>query len=390
MKNLFMESGFASMNKQGETLCGDYYTAARTRESTTLVLSDGLGSGVKANILSTLSSTILTTLMASRRLSMAECVQTVAETLPMCSERHLAYSTFTIFQFDHLRGGAYLAQFDNPLAILLRDGRSLPYEITRKIIGGKEIDESAFTLQVGDMLVFFTDGVTSSGLGKTMPDGWLREDVIRYLEQNYTPGLSPQRLADTVLSACRDLALGSPDDDVTVVAVKMRERSVVNLLIGPPERPEDDRKVLRLFFSKEGKHVVCGGSTAQMVSRYLGRPLTTQESGDPDVPAASLIDGVDLVTEGAVTLGKVRLLSDRYVEGNGVSLDLKDRRDGASNIARLLFEEATDVNLFVGRAANAANAADGLDVGLAAKLDMISRIEKNLNRLGRHVKVNYC
>lgn len=118
-----------------------------------------------------------------------------------------------------------------------------------------------------------------------------------------------------------------------------------------------------------------------MVSRYLGRPLTTQESGDPDVPAASLIDGVDLVTEGAVTLGKVRLLSDRYVEGNGVSLDLKDRRDGASNIARLLFEEATDVNLFVGRAANAANAADGLDVGLAAKLDMISRIEKNLNRL---------
>lgn len=105
MKNLFMESGFASMNKQGETLCGDYYTAARTRESTTLVLSDGLGSGVKANILSTLSSTILTTLMASRRLSMAECVQTVAETLPMCSERHLAYSTFTIFQFDHLRGG---------------------------------------------------------------------------------------------------------------------------------------------------------------------------------------------------------------------------------------------------------------------------------------------
>ena len=96
-RNTVWDISVISRNKNGETLCGDQCALEWDGNDATVILSDGLGSGVKANILSTLTATMLTTMLKGS-VPIDECVTTVAETLPMCKERKLAYATFTILQ----------------------------------------------------------------------------------------------------------------------------------------------------------------------------------------------------------------------------------------------------------------------------------------------------
>lgn len=118
-----------------------------------------------------------------------------------------------------------------------------------------------------------------------MLDGWPREDIIKHLEDCYAPDLSPQRMAATLAEACMDLDLGSPDDDITIIVYKLRKRQAVNVLIGPPAHREDDESVMRMFFSKEGRHIVCGGTTAQAASRYLRAPVVPlPDTGTEEIP----------------------------------------------------------------------------------------------------------
>jgi len=206
-----MECGFVKLNKHGEKICGDYYTMVKKEDTTTFVLSDGLGSGIKANILATLTSKILSTMLAGN-MSIEDSVYTVAKTLPICKVRNLAYSTFTIFQLVHYDNNAYLAQFDNPSAILIREGKNYPYPSTCKITCDKEIYESDIKLQVGDMIILLTDGITSAGLGRVTRNGWPRDEIIKFIELWYTPNMSPHRMASTIAGASIDLSLGKPQD----------------------------------------------------------------------------------------------------------------------------------------------------------------------------------
>ncbi|MGI5967533.1 MAG: PP2C family protein-serine/threonine phosphatase [Anaerotruncus rubiinfantis] len=390
MKDLFMEGGYVSINKHDQPVCGDFYTTVKTENGTTIVLSDGLGSGVKANILATLTAKILSTMMA-RKLPISQCIRTMADTLPVCKVRKMAYSTFTILQLDDNRTEAYLAQFDNPPAILLRAGKNFDYERSRRIIGGKEISESVLRLAAGDFLILFSDGVTNAGLGKTMLDGWPREDIIKHLEDCYAPDLSPQQMAATLAEACMDLDLGSPDDDITIIVYKLRKRQAVNVLIGPPAHREDDESVMRMFFSKEGRHIVCGGTTAQAASRYLRAPVVPlPDTGTEEIPAAASIKGIDLVTEGVITLGKVLEIAQEYTAGTRVAFEIKNRTDGASLLARMLFEEATDINLFVGRAENKAHERLDAEIGFPAKMGIIKQIQECLLHMGKNVKLSMC
>ena len=390
MKNIFMECGFVALRKHGEKICGDYYTVVKKEDTTTVVLSDGLGSGVKANILATLTSKILSTMMAEN-MSIEDSVYTVAKTLPVCKIRNLAYSTFTIFQLVHYDNNAYLAQFDNPSVILIRDGKNYPYSSTCKIIGEKEIYESNLKLQVGDLVILLTDGITSAGLGRVTINGWPRDDIIKFIELWYTPNMSPQRLASTISDASMDLSLGTPQDDSTVAVFKIRKRQVVNLIIGPPEKKDEDNIILKLFFSKAGKKVVCGGSTSKMVSNYLNKPIKAAGcSQDEEIPAIATIDGVDLVTEGVITLGRVVELGRKYLEDSKISLNLENKTDGASQLAKLLFEEATDVNFFIGKAINPGHELDSMNINASIKMGYIREIKSLLVAMDKKIKVSLC
>lgn len=389
MDRLFMENSYISLNKVGEELCGDRVeTMTSPNGDFTMVLADGLGSGVKANILSTLTSKIIATMMESD-MPIEECVTTIAQTLPVCSVRGVAYATFTIVKV-YRNKDVYLIQYDNPDVIMIRDGKSYDYPKEEKLIAGKKIFESRFKLQLGDMFILMSDGVINAGVGQVLNFGWQRENVLNYAVERYHPEITAKAMAGVVSDACKDLYMGKPGDDTTVAVLRIRERELVNLMIGPPVNKDDDEKVMELFFSKEGKKIVCGGTTSTIVSKYLGKEIKTKiDYFDPDIPPIGYIEGVDLVTEGVLTMGRVVEIARQYASNSDSSCEWIGKKDGASLIAQLLFEEATDVNLFVGRAMNPAHQNPNMPIDLSIKLRLIDDLAEYLEKMGKHVKVSY-
>ena len=263
MNDLCAEIGYKSINHAGEQLCGDHVDVVEQGEdSMVIVLADGLGSGVKASILSTLTSKIISTMMA-QGLSLEDCVQTIAETLPICSVRGVAYSTFTIL---HLVSNSEmeLIQYDNPMVILLRDGANYDYPRTEMNIDGKKIYKSEIKLREGDLFVAMSDGCPHAGIGMAYNFGWKREDIISFMENVAQVGYTAKTLSTILIDEVNRLYAKKPGDDATACVVKVRRRVPMNLLFGPPRDRDDVNRMMALFFSKEGKHIVCGGTTSTL------------------------------------------------------------------------------------------------------------------------------
>lgn len=384
--NTVWDISVISRNKDGETLCGDQCILEWADDDATVILSDGLGSGVKANILSTLTSTMLTTMLKGD-VPIEECVTTVAETLPMCKERKLAYATFTILQTNGSR--VRLIQYDNPSAVFVHDGAIAKYNYSVNFIQEKELHESHLHFDVGDMLVLFSDGVSEAGRGVTTDAGWAQQDIEDFILRNYTPDVSAQRVAASILSTVRTLDLDAMHDDTTIVVARLRERCPVNIMIGPPESKDDDLSTMRLFFGKEGKHIVCGGTTAKAVAEYLGvKARTLPGSGTEEVPPMSEIHGVDLATEGVVTINATMERIKAYLADGMYTLELARMKDGASRLALILLEEATEINVLFGNAINLAQ-QDG-DFGFERKLQLVQELRDMLTMAGKTVKMSIC
>ena len=384
--NTVWDISVISRNKDGETLCGDQCILEWADDDATVILSDGLGSGVKANILSTLTSTMLTAMLKGD-VPIEECVTTVAETLPMCKERKLAYATFTILQTNGSR--VRLIQYDNPSAVFVHDGAIAKYNYSVNFIQEKELHESHLHFDVGDMLVLFSDGVSEAGRGVTTDAGWARQDIEDFILRNYTPNVSAQRVAASILSTVRTLDLDAMHDDTTIVVARLRERCPVNIMIGPPESKDDDLSTIRLFFGKEGKHIVCGGTTAKAVAEYLGVKVhTLPGSGTEEVPPMSEIHGVDLATEGVVTINATMERIKAYLADGMYTLELARMKDGASRLALILLEEATEINVLFGNAINLAQ-QDG-DFGFERKLQLVQELRDMLTMAGKTVKMSIC
>ena len=389
MNNLCADIGYRSVNHYGEELCGDHIDVIEQGEnSTVIVLADGLGSGVKASILSTLTAKIISTMMAAG-LSLEDCVSTMAATLPVCSVRGVAYSTFTIIRLVY-NEYAEIIQYDNPAVILLRDGHGVEIPKTESVIGGKMIYRSRIKLQENDIFIAMSDGCIHAGVGLALNFGWDRKDIISYMETFYGVGFTAKTLSTILLDECNRLYDGKPGDDTTVCTVRIRKREPMNLLFGPPSNRDDCDKMMSLFFSKEGKHIVCGGTTSSIAARYLGKTVQTELNFvDPDIPPIAHIDGVDLVTEGVITINKVLEYAKDYLKDNEAYKDWSYKQDGASMICRLLFEEATDINFYVGRAMNPAHQNPELPINFNIKMQLVSELSECLKKMGKRIKVSY-
>ena len=389
MNNLCTDIGYLSLNKWGEQLCGDRVEIVEQGEnSTVIVLADGMGSGVKANILSSLTSKIISTMMAAN-MRLEDCVSTIASTLPVCAVRGVAYSTFTIIHIIE-NEEAEIIQYDNPLLILIRDGKFVEIPKTGTEIEGKMIYKSKISLQENDFLFAMSDGTIHAGVGKSLNFGWERKDIIDFLEMMYDKTYTAKTYASILLEECNHLYGGHPGDDTTVCVVKVRDRSQVNLMIGPPSTKDQDIKMMNLFFAKQGEKIICGGTTATIASRYLHRELKpTLDYPDPEIPPISQLDGVDLVTEGVVTISRVLKYAEDFLNGTDLSASWSTRRDGTSLIARELFEKATDINFFVGRAINPAHQNPDLPITFGIKIQLIENLAKCLEKMGKQIKVSY-
>ena len=389
---MHVDTAYRSLNHYGEELCGDKVKITHTDDSTIAVLADGLGSGVKANILSTLTSTIIATMLQGGS-SVAEAVETIAATLPVCSVRKLAYSTFTVAQvFDD--GRVDLVEFDNPECIFIRGGEvvDLSDSTELKECGGKNVKEIHFTMMSGDVLALVSDGVIYAGIGQALNFGWNWDNVSAWLAKTTQKESSAPRLAVSLIEAVNDLYMGKPGDDSTCLVLKATPRCQVNMLAGPPVDKADDGRMVHDFMTSPGKKLICGGTSANIVARVLNRKIeTTLNYSDPTLPPTGRIQGIDLVTEGVLTLSRtVEILRD-YLNKETDSFYFRrlDEDNGAAKIAKLILENCTSLRIFAGRAINPAHQNPGLPADLSIKMQLLDQLASLVEALGKPVEKTY-
>ena len=389
MNNLCADVGWKSINHEGEQLCGDHVDIVNKGDnSRVIVLADGLGSGVKASILSTLTSKIISTMLAEG-LKLEDCVSTIAATLPICSVRGVAYSTFTIMHIIE-NEKVEIIQYDNPKVIFIRDFKIYDYPTTELNIEGKKVLKSVISLQEDDCLIAMSDGCPHAGIGIAFNFGWKWEDIAGFMQPLVTAGYTAKTLATMLVDQCNKEYGYRPGDDATACVVKVRKREPMNILFGPPRNPDDCNRMMSLFFSKEGKHIVCGGTTAGIAAKYLGKSVETSlDYANGDVPPIAKIEGVDLVTEGVITINKVIEYAKDALGENKLYEKWSFGRDGASLICRLLFEEATDINFYVGRAINPAHQNPDLPINFNIKMNLVKELSDCLKKMGKRIKSSY-
>lgn len=390
MNDLCADIGYKSINHYGEQLCGDHIDIIEQTDdnSTVIVLADGLGSGVKASILSTLTSKIISTMMAEG-LPIEECVETIAQTLPVCSVRGVAYSTFSIIQIKNNQT-AEIIQYDNPKVILIRNEENYDYPATEMNIGGKKILKSVIKLQENDIFVVMSDGCPHAGIGLAYNFGWKREEIVSFMEMLAPAGYTAKTLSTMLIDECNRLYDNKPGDDATACVLRIRKREPMNLLFGPPSNRDDCDRMMSLFFSKEGKHIICGGTTSSIASKFLHKPLNVSLKFEKsDIPPIATLEGVDLVTEGVITVNRVLEYAKDHVGENEKYETWSKQHDGASLISRMLFEEATDINFYVGRAINPAHQNPDLPINFSIKMNLVEELSECLRKMGKRIKVSY-
>jgi len=376
---LFIETGGANICKFGEILCGDSLAVATTDGGKLVVLSDGLGSGVKANILATLTTRIATRLM-ERGLPLEEVVDTLTETLPECKVRKIAYSTFTLLKIED-DGSAYLAEFDNPPTFFLKRGYSSDVTYKDRVIGARKIREARLNVEAGDWLITVSDGEIHAGIGGLLNLGWDWEKIAKFLETQVHDGVSAEKVAQILVDRANELYEHKPGDDTTAGVVKIRPKRFAVFMIGPPVNPQDDDGVVKRFLESPGRKIVSGGTTAQLVAKKLGQEVSVDLTTMTEkIPPIGKLEGVELVTEGVHTVNHtleiLRSIKD-------VS-ELGTRRDGATMLVRELLY-ADSIHVLLGRAINPAHLNPNLPEEMGFKSRSVEGIVNLLKERGKEV-----
>ncbi|MDO8942234.1 MAG: SpoIIE family protein phosphatase, partial [Desulfobacterales bacterium] len=335
----FLEVAYSQHCKHGQAVHGDVFLSHRIKEENRVisVLSDGLGSGVKANVLATLTAAMATKYIENHN-DVKQTAEVILDTLPVCSVRKISYSTFTIVDIDasaHIR----IVEHGNPAYVVLRRGRAV--EIPKQVINLEHWQDrtvllSEFSAQVGDYILVFSDGVDQAAMGsRAMPLGWGGEAVRRYATDLVAkqPAASANDLARAVADKACELDGRVPKDDITATAFYLRQPRRLLLVTGPPFHMEKDKELAGLIRDFPGCKVICGGTTAKIVSRELHRKIVmSTDLMDPDVPPTSRMQGVDLITEGTITLSRVADVLEK-----GLRCD-SSQPNGAETLAAALLD----------------------------------------------------
>jgi hypothetical protein len=257
-------------------------------------------------------------------------------------------------------------------------------------IDGKNIFESHFILQKGDMLLLISDGVVHAGVGRVYNFGWQHEHICKFVEDNFTSTITSRGMAGLLAGACKQLYIDMPGDDTTVAVLRIRDNQTSNVMIGPPVDINDDEKMVQCFLESEGKKIVCGGTTSQIVGRYLKQDVKTQiDYINPTIPPTAFIKGVDLVTEGVLTLSKTLEYTNGYNTSSDIDTSAFDGKDGASLLAGMLLEQSTCINFFVGRAINPAHQNPEFPSDLSMKSRLVQELAQSLRNCGKQVNVKF-
>ncbi len=385
-KPIFYEVFPLSLKRQGEEVCGDQVKLFRTREKTIMVLSDGLGSGIKATILARLTTEIIVTMLRAGA-PLDEVIQTIVGTLPTCRERGLAYATFVILQIQHANGRFTLVSFDSPPPILLRRRQPRLLESRCETLSGKSLCFSEGVLESGDFLGLMSDGVLYADKVPTMNQGWGWFEIAACLSKTARNGMSSaERLVQAVMNETQKRYGAAVGDDATFVGVLARKPRRLAVFTGPPTDKSRDAACVERLLQFEGRRVVCGGTTGNIVAEYLGEVIHTDESTAREgIPPVGDLPEVDLITEGILTMARtLELLKDSGGSASHLPVD----RNGAVLLARKLLQ-ADSILFLAGESVNPFYQNPQLPRSISIRRSLVTQLAEALIRFQKEVTVEW-
>lgn len=384
MNDLFIDVNYAQIYKDKQKIGGDVFLLSRNPDSKQIVctLSDGLGSGVKANVLASLTARMAHKLSFSP-MDLTHSAQIIMNTLPVCKERKISYATFTIADIrpvEEEKVTVSLVEYDNPHALVFNG--SEPYQWQRSKIDlqrdgafkKEELNHSQLTLSIGSRLIIFSDGITQAGMGKSLPLGWRLDGVRSYAQSQIAanPDIASGDLAHAIVSRAHSLDRLSAKDDITCMVVYVRKPRRTLVVTGPPYTKENDELLVDMITKFEGKKIVSGGTTAQIVSRILNKPLKVDMScWSATVPPCSTMEGVDLVTEGMLTLSKVATALEEKKPVRSLG------NDAVKKFVQVM-ADSDQVHFIVGTKINEAHQDPNIPVEIGIRRTLIGRLCKAL------------
>jgi len=368
--------------QDGERICGDVFLSQKIPEEgrTIMVLSDGMGHGVKANMHATLTATMALNFTREHK-DVEKIAEIIMNTLPVCSERKISYATFTVLDIED-NGLTRILEFDNPHALIFRGDQMLEPEwnciiMTSQKNAGREILTCSFRSRKEDRIVLCTDGVVQSGMGYTAyPFGWDREKLADHVRDLIVrdPEISARKLGTRIVNVAVQNDKFKPQDDTSCATVYFREPRKLLICTGPPYEKDKDAELAGMVRDFPGRKILCGATTADIIARELDKKIIDSlEFTDPELPPVSHMEGIDLITEGILTLGKVSVLLEKYQE------NLQLTKGPADEIIKMILQ-SDEVHFIIGTRINIAHQDPSLPVELEIRRTVVKRIARILEK----------
>ena len=395
VKKYHTEVGHFQMNHEGEKICGDVFLSKRIPEENRVlcVLSDGMGHGVRANVLATLTATISLNFSMEHKDANA-LAGIIMRALPVCSDRKISYATYTIVDIAVEADTVSILEYDNPQTLILRENRIYQPEWTHVNFKGDikdkrvvDLKKCVFTPQKEDRIVFCSDGITQSGLGKGMAMGWGRNSLIKFVREivEAVPTISAAELAERVVKHAASNDLFKPKDDLTCGVVYFRQARKTLLCTGPPFNPEKDSEFANILNNFDGIKIISGATTTDIIARELRRTVTNEERADLTLPPSSKMDGIDLVTEGVLTLSKATHLLNTFNQNSKMQFG----KGPADQICKLLLD-SDEIHILVGTKINEDHHDPALPVEIEIRKHLIQRLSTVLSdKFMKVVQIKY-
>lgn len=372
----FLEVESFQKNKSGNIVCGDSFLSNKFKEEGRVisVLSDGLGSGIKASVLSTITASMLLNFSKMNE-DITDSCASLLKTLPKDNFRRISYSTFCLCDIDCF-GNVRIAEYESPSFHLFRGSkpvivnkRQIPVE--REDLENTYLWISEFTMQKEDRIVFYSDGVSQSGMGsRLMPFGWetgAGEYVSEIIDNN--PGISAKELSKRVVLKAEQNDSEKLKDDASCCVLYMRKPRNLLVCTGPPYDEKNDKYLGNKVSVFPGKKIICGGTTAQIISRETGRSIKTDINNiEKELPPVSVMEDIDLITEGILTLSKV----ERLLAGEEI---IKESRNGPAERLLRLLADSDKITFLVGTRINTAHQDPSLPVELEIRRNVAKKIK---------------
>jgi hypothetical protein len=379
-KDFFIEVNSQQRNHDEERICGDVflYRYIKEEERVVAVLSDGMGHGVKANILATLTATMALNFTREHK-EVDRIAEIIMNTLPVCSERKISYSTFTIVDIEG-SGKVNILEYDNPSAIILRGSHEFDPSWKKVVLEkgkhtGQILRTCTFLPEKEDRIIFCSDGVSQSGMGsEAYPFGWERDNIATYAATLVAgeSSISANMLAGKIVTMAHKNDAYKAKDDISCAIIYFREPRKLMICTGPPYEKEKDKELAAKVSGYEGQVILCGGTTADIIARELNRSIVDELIfEDPELPPESFLEGIDLVTEGILTLQKVNEILKTY--NNSVRLG----KGPADKIVKMLME-SDEIHFIIGTRINIAHQDPNLPVDLEIRRTVVKRIARLL------------